>query len=191
MCATEGVTPSAVARTFSLRDAQTSRMSLHLAFSTLMFHPPPLLFSDGHFDEHFSSPTPLSSLSWPKIAGHAHSHTSGEEIIYMAASSTPTGYEPQLLDKNNSVDDDMTSINDPEHDSIAELSKTTREGTDCSVFPRCENTPQFRTFLLVMLLYRKKVSHGKPCADGESKRKEKVLWLVVESRCQGKADETV
>ena len=90
-------------------------VSLHLALSTLMFHSPSLLFPD----EHFSSPAPLSSLSRPKTVGHAHSHMSGGEFVYMAASLTSTGYEPKLLDKNTSVDDDMTPINDSDHDSIS------------------------------------------------------------------------
>ena len=59
----------------------------------------------------------------------------------MAASPTPTGYEPKLLDKNISVDDDMTPINDPDHDSISDLSRTTRQGTRLFCDPTmCENT---------------------------------------------------
>ena len=56
-----------VARTFSLRDVLTSICSVHvahlrLAFSTLMFHPPSLLFPHGHFDTTFPS-APSSSCS--------------------------------------------------------------------------------------------------------------------------------
>ena len=134
-----------ISRTFSLRGVQISRtrmaqglsvmkkvcctvhvVSLRLALSILMFQQPSLLFPDGHF----SWSTSCSSITRPKIAGHAHSHTSGEECVYMADSAHSAGYESKLLDKNMSVDDDMTPINDPDHESISEFSKkkTTREG---------------------------------------------------------------
>ena len=71
----------------------------------------------------------VRALPRPKIEGHAHSHTSGEEFVCMGDSAHSTGYEPKLLDKNICVDDDMTPINDPDHDSISDFSKTTREGT--------------------------------------------------------------
>ena len=59
----------------------------------------------------------------------------------MADSTHSTGYEPKLLDKNISVDDDMTPINDPDHDSISEFSKTTGEGTGLFSVPTvCEPT---------------------------------------------------
>ena len=47
----------------------------------------------------------------------------------MADSAHSTGDEPKQLDKNITVDDDMISINDPDHDSISDFSKTTRENT--------------------------------------------------------------
>ena len=58
-------------------------VSLRIALSTLMFRPPSLLFPDGHF----SCSTSLPSLTRTKIAGHAHSCTSGEEFVYMADSA--------------------------------------------------------------------------------------------------------
>ena len=87
------------------------------------------------------TPESDDEISSTKIAGHAHFHMSGEEFVYMEASPTPTGFEPQLLDKNICVDDDMTPINDPDHDSISEFSKTTREGTRSFCVPTaCEHT---------------------------------------------------
>ena len=100
-------------------------VSLRLALSILMFHPPSLLYPEGDLPWY----TACSSFVRPKIAGHAHSHTSGEEFVCMGDSAQSTGYEPKLLDKNICVDDDMTPINDPDHDSISDFSKTTREGT--------------------------------------------------------------
>ena len=59
----------------------------------------------------------------------------------MADSAHSTGYEPKLLDKNISVDDDMTPISDPDHDSISKFSKSTRQGTRLFCVPTvCENT---------------------------------------------------
>ena len=112
-------------------------VSLRLALSILMFHPPSLLYPEGDFPWS----TACSSFARPKIAEHAHFHTSGEEFVYMGDSAHSTGYEPKLLDKNICVDDDMTPINDPDHDSISDFSKTTLEGTRLISVPTvCELT---------------------------------------------------
>ena len=88
-------TRTLVARTFSLRDVQTSRTRmaqgvcsvhvayLHLAFSVLMFHAPSL-FPHGHFDTTFPSAPSSSSFTRPKSAGQAHFRTSAEEFGYLA-----------------------------------------------------------------------------------------------------------
>ena len=52
-----------------------------------MCQPPSLLLPGGHF----SCSTSLTSFARSKIAGHAHSHTSGEEYVYMADSAHSTG----------------------------------------------------------------------------------------------------
>ena len=134
-------THSPVARTFSLRDIQTSRTRmaqgvysvhvayLRLAFSTLMFHPPSLLFPHGLFDTTFPSAPSSSSCTRPKSAGQAHFRTSAEEFGYLADPTHSTGCEPKLPDKTTSVDGDTTPIKDPDHDSISDFSKTTREST--------------------------------------------------------------
>ena len=79
--------------TFCLRDVQTSpkRMaqgvyviSLHLALSILMFHPPSLLFPDGHFDTTFPSAPSSSRFTRPKCAGQAHLRTCAGEFGYLA-----------------------------------------------------------------------------------------------------------
>ena len=80
---------------FSLRDIQKrTRMaqgvcsahviSLHLALSILMFHPPSLLFPHGHFDTSFPSAPSLPNCSRPESAGQAHFRTSGEKFGYLA-----------------------------------------------------------------------------------------------------------
>ena len=53
-------------------------ISLHLALSSLMFHPPSLLFPDGHFE------TSLPDCSRPESAGQAHFRMSAEESGYLA-----------------------------------------------------------------------------------------------------------
>ena len=81
--------------TFSLRDVLTSRtrmaqgvcsahvMSLHLALSIPMFHPPSLLFPHGHFDTTFPSAPSSSSFTRLESAGQAHFRTSAGEFGYL------------------------------------------------------------------------------------------------------------
>ena len=58
--------------------------SLHLTLSILMFHPPSLLFSHGHFDTSFPSAHSLPNCSRSESEGQAHFRTSGEEFGYLA-----------------------------------------------------------------------------------------------------------
>ena len=183
-------THSPVARTFSLRDVQTSRTRmaqgvcsvhvayLRLAFSTLMFHPSALLFPHGHFDTTFPSAPSSSSITRPKSAGEAHFRTSAEEFSYLTDPTHSTGYEPKLPDKTTSVDGDTTAINDPDHDSISDFSKPHARALDSSVFLQCLR-PLFRTFLMMKA---KTACIGKPLQDREKERERAVL----QSRCQGK-----
>ena len=76
---------------FFLRDVQTlTRMaqvyviSLHLPLSILMFHPPSLLFSHGHFDTTFPYAPSSSSFIRPKNAGQAHLRTCAGEFGFLA-----------------------------------------------------------------------------------------------------------
>ena len=94
--------------TVSLRDVQTSRtrmaqgvcsvyvISLHLAFSILMFHPPSLLFPHGHFDTTFPSALSSSSFTRPESADQARFRTSAEESGYLAGPTHST--RPALMD---------------------------------------------------------------------------------------------
>ena len=107
-------------------------VSLHLAFSTLMSHTSSLLSPDNLFDTAFQSLTFtdfLPDLSRPKSAGPAHIRNGEEDFGYMANMPHSTGHEPNQLDKMVSADDDATPINDPDHDSISDFSKTTHENT--------------------------------------------------------------
>ena len=100
------------------------RMSLIFFSPTLMFHPPSLLFPDGHFETTFptlTSTTFLPSFTCPKNARQAHSLTSTEEFGYLAKSSPLSGYEPKKPD--------TTPIKDPDHDNTSDFSKSTREST--------------------------------------------------------------
>ena len=142
MMYTHSVSHAHFSDTVSLRDVQTSRtrmaqgaysahvISLHLALSILMFHPPSLLLPHGHFDTTFPSAPSSSSCTRPKSAGQANFRMSSEEFGYLADPSThSTGYEPKEFDTTTSVDGDVTPINDPNHDSISDFSETTRENT--------------------------------------------------------------
>ena len=65
----------------------------------------------------------------PKIGGQAHSNNGDAEFGYLATSFHLTGYEPKLSDKMIPADDDATPINDPDHDSISDFSKTAHDNT--------------------------------------------------------------
>ena len=74
----------------------------------------------------------------------------------MANMAHSTGYEPNQPDKMVPADDDATPINDPDYDSISDISKTTHENTGWfGVFLQCVK-PLFRRLLEVTLLFRKK-----------------------------------
>ena len=107
-------------------------VDLHLSLSILMFHPPSLLFPDGHFETTFptlTSTTPLPSFTRPKSAGLAHFRTSAEEFGNLADPTHSTGCDPKELDKITSADGDTTPINDPNYDNISDFSKITRMNT--------------------------------------------------------------
>ena len=58
-----------------------------------MFHPPSLLFPDGHFETTFptlTSTTVLPSFTCPESAGHAHLRMSAFESGFLAKSGPPT-----------------------------------------------------------------------------------------------------
>ena len=124
----------------SLRDVQTrTRMaqgvcsvyviSLHLALSILMFHPPSLLFPHGDFDTSFSSALTLPNCSRSESAGQEHFRTSGEEFGYLADPTHSTGHEPKGFEKITSVDNDTMLIDDPDLSEISDFSKNTHENT--------------------------------------------------------------
>ena len=59
-------------------------ISLHLALSILMFHPPSLLFPHCQFDTTFSSAPSSSSFTRPISAGQAHLRTCAGEFGFLA-----------------------------------------------------------------------------------------------------------
>ena len=70
------------------------RLSLHLAFSTLMIlHPLSLLLLHGHFETNLTDDTVrtvLPNFPDPKSAGQAHFRTSDEKFGYLAKSDLNT-----------------------------------------------------------------------------------------------------
>ena len=101
---------------------------------------PSLLFPHGQRDWS-AVPEFLSGVSRPKIAEQAHSDIGDEEFGYLAKSTHTTGHEPKQSDKMITADDDATPINDPDHDSISDFSKTTHENTGwCGVPTVCETS---------------------------------------------------
>ena len=96
---------------------------LHLAFSLPMFHPS-LLFLYTHFDITFQS----TILPYLPVLKAEDTRNCIAMFGYLAKSDANTGYEPKKFDKNTSVDDDTTLINDPDHNT-SDFSKTTNENT--------------------------------------------------------------
>ena len=97
-----------------------------------MFHPCAPLLSGNLFDTARQSlifTELLPGLSRPKRAGPVHFRNSEDDFGYMANLPHSTDHEPNLLDKMVPADDDATPMNDPDHDSICDFSKTTHENT--------------------------------------------------------------
>ena len=101
-----------------------------------------------------TSTTFLPSFTCPKSAGQAHSRTSSEKHGYLAKSALNTGYEPKKFDKITSTDNDTMLIDDPDLNEISLTSRKSHMRTlDCSVFSQFLN-PLFRTFLMMILLFK-------------------------------------
>ena len=118
-------------------------VTLHLAFSLLIFHPSAALLSDNLFHTARQSlifTELLPGLSRPNSAGPVHFRNSEDDFDYMANLPHSTGHGPNQPDKMVPADDDPTPINDPDHDSICEFSKTAHENTGwCGVPTVCES----------------------------------------------------
>ena len=145
--------------------------------SRLLHVPPSILVVPGRSRRHHVPGTPSSSsFTRPISAGQAHFRTSAEEFGYLADPTHSTGYEPKQTDKTTSA-------------TVASLisRKPHARTVDCSVFPQFLK-PLFRKFLMVKA---KTACIGKSLQDKEKERKEKVLWSVLQSRCQGKVGGTV
>ena len=107
-------------------------VTVHLAFSLLMFHPSAPLLSDYLFDTARQSlifTDFLLGLSRPSMAGPVHFRNSEDDFGYIANLPHSTGHEPNQPDKMVPADDDPTPINDPDHDSICDFSKATQENS--------------------------------------------------------------
>ena len=116
-----------------------------------------------------------------KGAGHAPLRTCIAKFGYLTKSDANTGYDPKKFDKNTSVNDDTTLINDPDQNT-SDFSKTMNE-----------NTSQFG----VHTVFESSVLHVSHwwCSQSENRcyteKKEKVLWSVLQSRCHRKVNGTV
>ena len=98
-------------------------MTLHIAFSLLMYHPSAQLPSDNLLD------TARQSLMFTELLPGLSFRNSDDDFGYMANMPHTTGYGPHQADKMVPADGDATSINDPDHDLISDFSRTTHEST--------------------------------------------------------------
>ena len=141
-----------------------------------------------------SRPHVLADLTCPKSAEHAQLRTCIAKFGYLAKSALNTGHEPDEFDKITSVDDDAMLIDDPDPQwNLWLLEKHTREQRTS----RCSHLVWILCFARFSWWFRswgekqRKHAIGKPLLDREKEKKEKVLWSVLQSRCQRKVNGTV
>ena len=91
--------------------------SLHLTLSIILFHPPSLLFLDGHFETTF--PTLTSALSFPNCSDPISRVNCTSARAARSLATWPIPRTPQVMSPNN----------DPNFDYISDLLKVTRENT--------------------------------------------------------------
>ena len=84
-------------------------------------------FLHGYFDTAFPSAQSCRAVHHPKARVKRTSARTPRSLATWPESGLHTGYEPKEFDKITSVDGDTTPINDPNHNSISDFSKTTRE----------------------------------------------------------------
>ena len=107
----------------------------HLTFSLLEFHPSLLLlFLDCHFEtspDHDLTDFDVHDFlpNFPDLKAQVKRTPHEDELFgYRAKSALNRGYEPKNFDKNTSVDDEATLINDPYH-NFWDFSKTMNDNT--------------------------------------------------------------
>ena len=130
-----------------------------------------------------------------KSAGQAHFRTSAEDYGFHTKSGPLTGFMSPSSPTRPLL---WTVTRRPSTIQTTIASLTSRRpharALDCSVFPQCLK-PLFRTFLMVILLFIQRESKesmlGNTLQNREKERKKKVLWSVLQSRCQRKVDGTV
>ena len=154
----------------------TCVVSLHLAFSLLMFHPS-LLLLYILFDITFQStilpylPLPVSKTQDTRNSAHAS----------RSLANWPSQMQTQVMSPTSSIRSlpwTLTRCSSTIRTTISPTAQKPRTRTqDCSVFSQCLNR-LFRTFLLVICFSnRKQRKHaiGKPLLDREKEKKEKGL----------------
>ena len=126
---------------------------------------------------------PCRTVPDPKARVKRTSARAARSSATLADSTHFAGNGPKEFDKITSADGDTTSINDPNYDNISDFSKITRE-----------NTGLFGVSTMLEASVSN-VSHGESKdnmpRETEREMKEKVLWSVLQSRCQGEVDGTV
>ena len=118
-----------------------------------------------------SYPHDLAVLSRPWSARHAPLRTCIAKFGYLAKSDANTGYEPKEFDKNTSVDDDATLINDPDH-GASDFSKN-QEREHWTI--RCSHSVWilcFARFSRWFLLFREK---AKKACDRETVARQREI----------------
>ena len=167
--------------------AQAQDCSAHVFSLT---HPSLLLL---FFDGHFKTFPDLADISVHAIlpnfsdlrAQVRRTPHEDEEFGYLAKFLPPTGYEPKKFGKFTSVDDGTTLINYPDH-NISDLSKT-HEREHWPI--RCSHSVWilcFARFSFVIMFVREKAKKAcnRETVARQREKKEKVLWSVLQSRCQ-------
>ena len=138
-----------------------------------------------------SRPHVLAVFSCPKSAGHAHLRTRTRSLAIWPSPPSTQVMSRNEFDKITSVNNDTMLINDLNH-NFSDFSNTHENiglFSVLTVFESSISHVSHNDFVLPKES-REIMQSGNRCWI-ERERKEKVLWSVLQSRCQRKVDGTV
>ena len=154
--------------------------TFHACAHTRMAHGREIFAVPARLLRHHVSVRILAELSRAKSAGQAHFRTSTEEFGHLAKS----GFEPNKFDK--------ITVDDPYLENISKFSRVAQEsnGLTC-ITTMCGPISALQVSCGDFDLSNERMPRETVRRQREKQRKEKVLWSVLQSRCQRKVYGTV
>ena len=177
-----------VARTFSLHffltwradtnmyDSRSSQRTCHISSSSCS--------RTVTSTSHSRLLLPCRAVPDPKARVQRNSARAAKTLATWPIPLTPQINESKESDKVISVDDDTTSINNPNHDNISDFSKITRDSTEQKGVPSMFETPASHVSWWVCSSEwkkSKKAGIGKSLLDREREEREGSVISVAES----------